>query len=150
MKTGPSTKIINYRSRFFFNEISPGGLKQVSLPPQGTEPLQVTLLPRGLQSMRPVLVCAVMAHLEYTRHSCLDKACLVCLFVCACSLFLLLFFFYPMPCVKIFFPSSSLYLSVACLIDLFVSAPLMAPSFGSFVNTLGVIAILCETKKKKG
>lgn len=74
-----------------------------------------------------------------------------CLFVCV-RLFTIFTpsFFYPLPCVKIFFSlSSSLYLSVACLIDLFVSVPLMAPSFGSFVNTLGIIASLCETKKNK-
>ena len=40
------------------------------------------------------------------------------------------------------------YLSAVCPIDRFVSALLMVPSFGSCVNTLDVIAILCETKKE--
>ena len=103
--------------------------------------------------MSALLVCAVMAHLEYNHHSCPDKAWLVCLHALA-HYFLLFFFFFftlsllcPLPHIKIS-PPPFLYLSAVCPIDRFASALLMVPSFGSCVNTLDVIAILCETKKE--
>lgn len=119
----------------------------------GHKAFQVAPVPEGLQSMSALLVCAVMAHLEYNRHSWLDKARLVCLCALVSLLSLLfypfLLFFCPLPCVKIPPPpphSSTclLYVRSICLCQL----PLMVPSSGSFVSTLNVIAILCETKKR--
>lgn len=147
---GPVQKSLIIDQDFFFLWIPPRELCAGISVSVGHKAFQVTPVPEGLQSMSALLVCAVMAHLEYNRHSCLDKARLVCL--CALVHYFLFFFtpsfFCPLPCVKISPPPSFLYLSVVCPIDLFASAPLMVPSFGSFVNTLDIIAILCETKKR--
>lgn len=113
----------------------------------GLKAFQVTPVPEGLQSMSALPVCALMVHLEYNCHSCLDKTLLICglpLFSLLLTLSFCLLF-----CIKIFSPSF-LYLSVVCPIDLFVSAVLMVPSFGRFVNTLDIIAILWEGGERKG
>ena len=162
MRTGSCTKITKYRLGFvfffcFFIWALPWEPCTGISASVGHKAFQVTPVPGAPQSMSALLVCAVMAHLEYNRHSCPDKALLVCL--CAlvhCFLFFFFFFFTPSLFLPIalrkdfFSPPSFLHLSVVCPIDLFVSAPVMVPSFGSFVNTLDVIAILCETKKRGG
>lgn len=70
-----------------------------------------------------------------------------CLFLCTPSLFPLSFNSFSPFFVQTARPLP--YLSDVCPIDLFVSAPLMVPSFGGFVSLLPVIAILCETKKRE-
>lgn len=88
--------------------------------------------PVGLRSMSVLLVCAVMAHLEYNRHSCLDKARLVCLRVLFASFplfspsffsFFLLFFVLPVASRKDFYFCSHsstclLYIRSICLCQL--------------------------------
>lgn len=73
---------------------------------------------------------------------------IACLFLCTCSLSFFLSFnsFSPFS-VQTARPLP--YLSDACPIDLFVSAPLMVPSFGDFVSAPPVIVILCETEKRE-
>lgn len=117
---------------------------QVNL--QDTEPVRWLQSPRGLQSMRAPLVCVVMAHLENNRHGRLHKALLVCFYA------LLHFFPLSFNSFSPFFVQTARplpYLSDVCPIDLFVSAPLMVPSFGGFVSLPPVIAILCETKERE-
>lgn len=96
--------------------------------------------------MSALLVCVVMAHLEYNRHSRLDKASLVFFFYMHLFTFSSLSFNSFSP----FFVQTARplpYLSDVCPIDLFVSAPLMVPSFGGFVSAPPVIAILSKTKE---
>lgn len=51
--------------------------------------------PRASQSMSVLLVCAVMAHLEYNRHSWTDIARLVCLCSLVCCFLFSSFSFLP-------------------------------------------------------
>ena len=67
--------------------------------------------------MNVLLVCAVMAHLEYNHHSCPDKAWLVCLRALV-HYFLLIFFFC---CFLFFCPFPSL--PVASYKDFFSPPP---------------------------
>lgn len=81
----------------------------------GHKAFQVTAVPEGLQSMSALLVCAVMAYLEYNHHSCPDKAWLVCL--CALVHFFVYFFiFLPATLCKDFFPPL-IPLPVCCMSD---------------------------------
>lgn len=52
--------------------------------------------PRASQSMSALLVCAVMAHLEYNRHSWPDRARLVCLCSLVCRFLLSSSSFWPL------------------------------------------------------
>lgn len=140
MRTERCTKISNYRSGFFLFMKSPSGLSCGFLCLSGDS------RPRGaaINERAACLCCNGPFRIQPSQ---LPGQSMTCLFVCACLLFSHLFFC-PLPCLL----SSFLHhLSVVCPIDLFVSAPLMVPLFGGFVNTLGVIAILCgTTKKRKG
>lgn len=90
---GPAQKHTKYRLCLKKNKKnkSPPRASHRYVSSVGHKAFQVAPVPEGLRSMSALLVCAVMAHLEYNRHSWLDKARLVCL--CALvSLFSLLFY----------------------------------------------------------
>lgn len=98
---------------------------------------------RASQSMSALLVCNGPFRIQPSQLVGQSKPCLFMLTCLPVSLLHLLFF-----CPST--PTLFLYLSPVCPIDLFVSAPLMVPSFGTFVSTPGIIAILCETKRRAG
>lgn len=150
MRTGSCTKITNYWSGFFFFMNSPPGALCRYLCLCRAQSLSGDSSPWGptINERAACLCCNGPFRIQPSQ---LPGQSTACLFVCACSLFSLLFYpflFLPVALCKDFPPPSFLYLSVVCPIDLFASAPLMVPSFGSFVNTLDIIAILCETKKR--
>lgn len=93
-----------YTITMFFYEVSLGALYRY-LCLCRAQILSGASSPVGLRSMSVLLVCAVMAHLEYNRHGCLDKARLVCLRV----------LFAPFPLFSPSFFLSSFFCVARCL-----------------------------------
>lgn len=92
-------KVPNYRSGLFLLLLN-WELRAGIFASAEHKAFQVTSVPKDLQSMSVLLVCAVMPHLEYKHDSCLKrKAQLVCLLAHSVSFLALTF----LPRVKIFF-----------------------------------------------